>query len=65
MSSVVQLKRDKLTPTHYFRFKNILLLYHLIQVKDHKPPEGFNDFTSNFNRILEYTAPKNIIEWNI
>ncbi|CAD8097324.1 unnamed protein product [Paramecium sonneborni] len=61
-SSIFQLKRDKLTPTHYFRFKNILLLQYLIQIKYLQIPEGYGDFLQNFNRILEYTAPSNILD---
>ncbi|CAD8179625.1 unnamed protein product [Paramecium pentaurelia] len=61
-SSILQLKRDKLTPTHYFRFKNILLLQYLIQIKQLQTPEGYGDFQLNFNRILEYTAPSNILD---
>ncbi|CAD8178084.1 unnamed protein product [Paramecium octaurelia] len=61
-NSIIQLKRDKLTPTHYFRFKNILLLQYLLQIKYLQAPEGYGDFLLNFNRILEYTAPSNILD---
>ncbi|CAD8210393.1 unnamed protein product [Paramecium pentaurelia] len=61
-TSILQLKRDKLTSTHYFRFKNILLLQYLLQMKYLQAPEGYGDFLLNFNRILEYTAPSNIID---